>query len=210
MKKTLILIAVGLLAGVAAFATLPTFKTFSAGGTHAAPAQINIPADPNSEIRIVNLQWTSDTNNATITFTTATTAFYQTASNALSSSITNAINSTNGLAPSAVLILQHGGICYPAVLSSWNCTTNAAAAGGAVTNIVLASGGWGVSATAGDDIFLMGQSQVIIPATASTGAYNGEALYCGNYGRPVTALLSPALVTNQLNSVNLHYDSQSQ
>jgi hypothetical protein len=49
-----------------------------------------------------------------------------------------------------------------------------------------------------------------IPTLSTTNALNGEAIYVGNYGRPVLVTMSPASVSNRLNAVSAHYDSQSQ
>jgi Phage capsid family len=130
-------------------------------------------------------------------------------------SVTNAINSTNGLAASATLILEHGGVPYTATVSSYGNTGASTLNGGqtgSATNVnyvVLGSGGWGVAANVGDNIYLMGTATTI-PIPISTNVIAGDAVFVGNYGRPVTVSLSTATTTNTLYSVSAHYDSASQ
>lgn len=208
-SKNKILSAVAAL-GLCAFAfnapaVLPTYKTFSAAGTAAAPATIIFPDDPNSQIRIVTIYAQSDTNNAQLQFTTGGTAIWQTATNAGASAVTNLVNSTNGLVPGSVLVLNHGGTMYSATLSSFNQN----ATNGNGTNIVLNSGGWGVATSAGDNIYQMSATNTINVGN-TTNSQNGDAIYVGNYGRPVMLRLTPALVTNALPAASAHYDSASQ
>lgn len=207
MKKTFSLLAVGLFAAVTALANLPTYKTVNGFGNGTAGAIAYLPADPNSQIRVIYVSYGSDTNKAALNFTTGTTAYWQTATNVASSSVTNQINSTNGLSANATLILEHGGVPYTATVSSWNSSTNAGTAGG--TNVVLSSGGWGVNVSVGDNIYLM-SSATALPIGQGTNQLAGDAIFVGNYGRPVQAQLTPANLSNSLYSVSAHYDSQSQ
>ena len=134
-----------------------------------------------------------------LSFSGGSVAYTIVETNQATSSVTNKINSTNGLAASAVLLLNRGGTYYAASVSSWNSTTNSGFYGG--TNVVLASGGWGVATSVGDPVYLM-DTAVTIPIGATTNAINGEAIYVGALpGRPVRVVLTPALVTNRLNSV---------
>jgi len=187
------------------YAALPTYKTTSATGTAAAPSLAKFTADPNSQIRVVNVNCQSDTNNARLEFTTGNGAYYQTATNVASSSVTNQINSTNGLVPNSVVVLQHQGALYVSTISSFDQN----ATNGNGTNVVLASGGWGVASTVGDDIFQMSSTNYLFIGAATNGV-NGDAIFVGNYGRPVLIRLTPALVTNAIPLVSAHYDSQGQ
>ena len=205
MKKLLLIVTVGLALVMPSRATLPNYRTFTATNSALKPAQINIPADPNSEIRIVDVSWFSDTNNAALVFTTGSTPFTQTITNMATSSVTNQISGTNGLAPGQVLVLQHSGICYTNTVITFNQSTNTASPYQG-TNVVLATGGWGVIASVGDSIYVMGQSPATRFIGATTNAFDGDAIYVGNYGRPVTVLLSPVSAFNSLN-VSVHYDS---
>jgi len=85
---------------------------------------------------------------------------------------------------SSVMVLQHAGACYSSTLSLW--TTNAAGA----PVIVLASGGWGVNASVGDDIYQMSAATTVGVGAVTNQWQNGDALYVGNYGRPVMATLT--------------------
>ena len=192
------MIASVLTAGVAllAIAATPNYTTKSANGNAASPAGLIFPADPNLQLRLVSANWQSDTNIAVLSFTSGDAAYVITAANASSSGVTQAVNSVTGLAASDVLVLQKTtGACYAASLSSTNNGTNA----------VLASGGWGVATVAGDEVFKM-SSATTIPVGATTNAQNGEAIYVGNYGRPVRVVLTPAAVTNRLTSVTGRYE----
>jgi hypothetical protein len=202
-KRILTIIGVGALAAIAIAGT-STYTTLSDNGNAASPSEVIFPADPTLQIRIVNVNWNSDTNNAVLSFSGGSTAYSIVETNEASSSVTNKINSTNSLAVSSVLVLQHAGVCYPAVISSWGASTNTGPAGG--TNVVLASGGWGVATSVGDSVYLM-DTAVTIPIGATTNAQNGEAIYVAKLvGRPVRAVLTPSLATNKINSAVAHYE----
>ena len=210
MKKTILLLTVGVACAVAAFAGSPTYKTTSANGNAASPAAVILLSDPTTQIRVVSAVYTTDTNNSALSCSSGTTALNITQTNLATSSITNAINTTNGLTAGAILVLEHAGVGYAATLASVTCNTNAAPFGG--TNVVLASGGWGVLTTPGDNVYVM-SSATSIPAPAATSganttaAMNGEAIYVAALpGRPVRMVLTPAYVTNQLNNIVAHYD----
>jgi len=210
-------------------AGIPSYHTFSAAGNAANPATVILPADPNSQIRIVSVFYASDTNAGALQLSSGTTAYSLIASNLTTSSITNVITATNGLSAGAVLVLQHGGVDYTnSVVSFGNTGTNGlnnltntattwgvygtGSVGYPATNlnyVVTGSGGFGVSAFAGDEIYLMG-SITSLPVGAATNAINGDDIFSGNYGRPVIATLTPSLATNRLNSISAHYDSASQ
>jgi hypothetical protein len=183
---------------LAARAALPTFSSKSAAGNAAAPSRVIFPADPNSQIRLLSVLYSSDTNNAQLQFTTGGTPLLCLATNS-ASGVTQVVASTLGIPASSILVLQHAGVCYPGTLSSTNNSTN----------VVLTSGGFGQIASIGDEIFVMGATNNWIVGVG-TNALQGEAIYVGNYGRPVMIYLTPALSTNQLNGVTAHYDSQSQ
>jgi hypothetical protein len=213
--KNKILLAVATVAmAVSAFADAPTYSpvysTMFANGNAASPASVIFPAHAATTVRIVGAYYDTDTNNSVLSFTSGTTAYSIIATNVAASSVTNQINSTNGLAGGGTLVLQHGGVCYANTVSTWNATTNSGAYGG--TNVVLSSGGWGVATSVGDNVYLMSSAMTLPAAAASSGTtthgnYSGEAIYVGTLaGRPVSVTITPALVTNKLNSVTVHYD----
>ena len=211
MKNKILLTAA--LAGIAllAIAASPAYVTKSANGNAAAPANVILPADPYTQIRVVNVNYSTDTNNSVLSFTSGTTAYSIQFTNYATSATTNCINSTNGLSGGATLVLQHNGACYSSTVSSWAAVTNASLYTG-YTNVVLASGGWGVASSVGDSVYLMGTATTLPSPAASSGttttaAVNGEAIYVASYqGRPVSVTITPALVTNKLNTVIVHYD----
>lgn len=195
-----------------AFAALPIYKTVSGYGNAAAPATVFFPSDPASQIRVVYVNYGSDSNAAVLNFSTGATAVDIAATNAATSSVTNLITSTNGLSVGAVIVLQHNGVDYPSTVVTWNsstnynpATTNGAATGG--TNVVLAAGGWGVNTSIHDDVYVM-SAATPIPIGAGTNVINGTAIYVGAYGYPVEAQLTPASVTNRVYSAGASYDHQ--
>lgn len=210
LKEKILLMAGLGLGALGALAASPAYLTQSANGTHAAPASLIIPADPYTQIRVLDIDYSTDTNNSALSFTSGTTVYSIMATNVAPSSITNQINSTNGLAAGATLVLQHNGACYSATVATWNCSTNAGPYGAA--NVVLSSGGWGVSTTPGDGVYLMGNATTMpapaaVNGTTTTVNLSGEAIYVAQLsGRPVSVSLSPALSANALNAVTVHRD----
>lgn len=206
-NKILTLAATCVLAAVGAVAALPTFRTFSAGGNTSYGATVLMPADANSQIRVVSINYSSDTVGAALAFSSGVGAYYLAATNAATSTVTNQINSTNGLSIGSILVLQHGGVLYTNQVVTWNSSTNLLTGNG--TNVVLATGGWGVLPTLFDDIYQM-SAPVTLIVGSGTNAINGDAVFVGNYGRPVIIAFPVATATNRLSLVSVHYDSASQ
>ncbi len=169
----------------------------SATGNATTGSEVIFPADPSTAARLVNLSYQSDSNTAIVSFSTGVGAYSLLATNT-SSGVTQVVNSTAGLAANDVLVLQHGGTCYSATLSSTNSGTNA----------VLASGAWGVAPSIGDSVYKMSAASTVFVGSngTATAAQNGEAIYVANQGRPLRITLTPALVTNRINSATAHYD----
>lgn len=194
MKK-IILSVITVSLAVAAFAAIP-YVSKTGNGNAASPASVVFPEFAGKQIRLVNVNYASDTNNAVLSISGGSVAFSIVETNQATTSVTNKINSTNGLTASSVLLLNRGGTYYAATVSSWNSSTNAGFYGG--TNVVLGSGGWGVATVVGDPVFLM-DTPVTLPIGAATNAINGEAIYVSALpGRPVRVVLTPALATNKL------------
>jgi len=200
-------------------AALPTYKTASAYGATGLPAEVVFAADANSQIRVIYVNYSSDSNAAAITFSTGTTAYSLQATNPTTSWTTNVVNSTNGMVAGQTLMLQHSGTCYTNTISTVGNTgtytfTNGLGGqviGGGATNvsyIITAAGGFGVLPSAGDDLFYMGQS-TSWPVGATTNVIAGDAIFVGNYGRPVTISISLPNLTNRIYSASTHYDSQT-
>lgn len=207
---------IGLFALVlSAVATLPTYHVFSGAGNHAAPTTIYLPNDANSQIRIIYVNYICDTNNAAVSFASGTTMYTVTATNLATSAVTNLINSTNGLAVGATLVLDQSGKCYANTVASWGLWASSYVTNGAIvqTNntwyVTLNSGGWGAFTAVGNNVELLGPS-LSIPVASGAGLLSGDDIFSGNYGRDVQVTLSPALATNQIYSLSSHYDSASQ
>lgn len=216
-------IAMLLLLGCLAFASLmparaalPTYHTFGpAGGVSSAPATIILPADPNSQIRIVSVLYTSDNAGAQFAMSSGNTAFSVPYSNTVSS-VTNFLDSTNGLAVGQQLILQHNGADYTNAVLNWGTFISGTNTSGYVTNQAFVQtvsafsfSGTSDTATAGDNIYAM-TSPLSWFAGATSNLLNGDDIFSGNYGRPVEVQLGLATTTNRLNSVSAHYDSAAQ
>jgi len=211
MKRLLLRLLIGTFAAVTARATLPIYTTVSAYGSTGLPATAYFVENPACQVRVVTVNYASDTNQGVLNFYTGATAYWETATNA-AAGLTNWIDSTNGLSPNGLMVLNHNGVLYTNTVLSWSCstnftpaTTNQAASGG--TNLVLAAGGWTVGASVGDNVYLM-SGPTPIPVGAQTNMLNGDALYVGNFGRPVMVTLGPASTTNRLYTVSARYDTQ--
>lgn len=199
MKNKIAIAVASVCLAVSAYAAAPSYKTLTDYGNAASPSEVVFPEVANNQWRIVNVNYASDTNNAVLSFSGGSNAYRIVETNQATSSVTNKINSTNGLTASSVLLLNRAGTYYAATVSSWNSSTNAGVYGG--TNVVLASGGWGVATQVGDPVYLM-DTPTTIPVGAATNAINGEAIYVGALpGRPVRVVMTPALATNRLNAV---------
>jgi hypothetical protein len=201
---------------IPARAALPTYHTFGpSGGISSAPATIILPADPNSQIRIVSVMYTSDNAAGQFSFTSGNTAFSCMYSNT-ASSVTNFITSTNGLAVGQQLIMQHNGADYTNAVLNWGTFVSGTNTSGYVTNqafVQTASafsfGGTSDVSTAGDSLYAM-TSPFSWFAGATSNQLNGDDIFSGNYGRPVEVQLGLATTTNRLSSVSAHYDSAAQ
>lgn len=202
MNRILKLLAVALATTLtlSALAQPARFSTKNDGGNSSGGAEVIFPAHPGTQTRIVNVLYQSDTNNAQLSFTAGTAAYSTLYTNAASSSVTNSVNVTNGLAASSIVVLQHLGVCYPASISSVGSNTTQGAF------VVLASGGFGVSSSVNDPVYLM-SSATTIPVGQTTNALSGFSVFAAdNPGRPVRVVLTPALSTNRLNSVTAVYE----
>jgi hypothetical protein len=195
MKKLLTAAAMAMLA-ISAVAQYPSYTSMDDGGNGTAGATVIFPARQNTQIRLVSVNWQSDSNTATLEFKTASSLYRATGTNT-STGVTQAVNTVVGLAANDVLVLDRAGVCYAAVLSSTNNATNA----------VLAAGGWGVAPQIGDNIYKLGTA-TSVPVGATTNWQNGEALFVGTPNRPVQVTLTPALMTNRLRTVTARYDTQ--
>jgi hypothetical protein len=196
------LAAVALLLGGSAWAA-STYVTKSAvGGADAtkpfvAGATAIFPADPagSAQIRVVGLNWNSDSNSALAVFNTGAGAYYITATNLSSSYMTQYVNSVVGMVTNTEFILEHSGVGYACVLTGTNNATNA----------IFLSGAFGVISSVGDNLYQLTSSNSI-PIGATTNAQNGTALYVGAVGRPVLVRVGPSLATNRINTVTAIYE----
>jgi hypothetical protein len=217
-----------------ALATLPTYGTASAYGNTSSNASYVIPANPNGQTRLVTIYYTSDNAAGGINFSTGLGAYANEFTNTSPTTLTNFVSATNGLTVGSVIFLQHGGLCYTNTLVSYGNTgtfgwTNASgvvltnyqqtygalqqgAIGAPATNvsyIVTGTGGFGVIAAIGDNIWQMSAPTTILVGLG-TNELSGDDIYSANYGCPLAIWMGPVTATNRLSTINWHYDSQSQ
>ncbi|MGA2750725.1 MAG: hypothetical protein ABSG59_18290 [Verrucomicrobiota bacterium] len=197
-----------------ASAALPTYHTLTAYGNRANPSTIIFPADPNSQIRLINVFYGADTNTAALQLSSGVTAYTLMATNTSTSAITNLIDSTNGLAGASWLVLQHNGTCYTNAIASagWGSYITGTNTFGVTQYqpfVVIGTGGWGIATSVGDNLYQMGPVSSI-PVGMATNSLNGDDIFSANYGRPLLLQLTPAYATNMLYTASTHYDSQSQ
>lgn len=176
-------------------AASPTYVTKTANGLPAAPAEVFFLSDPNLQIRLVNLSYQSDTNTAAISIQSGTAAFGLLRTNRATTDTTQEVHTTSGMVTNKYFILEHSGTAYKALLVATNNATNA----------VFGSGGWGVITTTSDTIYQLG-SVTTLNVGAATNSQNGEAIFVGNYGRPIYIVLSPTGVTNSITSAVGRYE----
>lgn len=195
MIKLFILAALAV--ATSAFAQVqPFWKTLGpAGGNPTTTAEVDFLSVPNLSFRLVNVYYKSDTNNGALSISTGLGAYAIAATNAATTTATNVFNTTAGLPASATLLLEHAGLAYVQTLSSTNSGTN----------VVLSSGGWGVLPTIGDSVYVM-STPVTLPVGAATNAINGDAIFIGNYGRPVRVQLTTPLATNNILAASGKYE----
>jgi hypothetical protein len=235
MRNKIASISAGLSVGfgcLSALANIPTYHTISAYGNNTLPATAIFAADPNSQVRVVSVNYSSDIASGVLNFSSGTTAYSVIYTNLTPTWTTNVINSTNGMVAGAGLFLQHAGVVYTNVAAAVANTgtgtltlngytlTNAVTtlgvngsgpAGVAATNIsyVISSFGWGVIPAVNDEIYLQGPVTSIFVGI-QTNWMNGDDLFSGAYGRPVEMQLPFASSTNRISSASAHYDSASQ
>lgn len=192
-------------------AGLPTYKTFSGVGSSTVPASVFMPADPNSQIRVVTIFYSNDNASGQFQISGGTTAYSITYTNPVSTYVsTNIIGTTNGLAVGSWLALQHNGTVYTNAVVTWgNVDTNILAL--SLTNVayVVTTGGFGVDPSVGDEIYLMSAFTSWYPGVG-TNEVNGDDIFSANFGRPAILLLGPATTITRLSSVSCHYDSAAQ
>ena len=195
MKKLILITCLSLAAAFKSPAATPSYSNKNAGGNGTSGAEVIFPADPQGQIRLVSVQWQSDTNTGALEFQTAVGAYTASYTNRSTTDTTQCVSSTSGLVTNTWLVLQHLGVCYKALLVATNSGTNA----------ILGSGGWGVISSVNDAVYPLSTTNTI-SVGATTNWQNGEALFVGNLGRPVRVQLTPALTTNRLNSVTARYE----
>lgn len=194
MKKLLMTISAGLALAAMCQAQVPSYTTKAGAGNTTAGASVFFPADPQATIRLVSLQYQADTNTTALAFSSGGAVYTLLATNT-TTGLTQRVASTSGLITNSLMVLQHNGTNYGAVLTSTNNGTNA----------VLISGAWGVAPSIGDNMYQMGASNSV-PVGNVTNWINGEALFVGNRGRPVQVQLVPCLTTNRITSATVRYD----
>lgn len=168
-------------------AAAPYTQTAQSTGPGSGTNQIVIlPAAPNEQQVIKNIDYRSATNTALLSLSSGTTVFTVMSTNILgATATTNYVSGTNGFVPGGWVVLNRAGTPYVAALAGLT----------GASNIVLASGGWGVSAQPGDNIYMMGTANTY-PLGLGTNFLN--PFYIGTAGRPVLIQLGPAGLTNYM------------
>lgn len=186
------IIVAGLVGLVTIRAASPPYITASAGGNTAAGAQVIMPADAASQLRIVNVYHQCDTNRALLNFRSGTTLMVISASNSASATIT--VSQTNGVAINDVLVLKTAATGAYTYLGA---VTNRSAS----TNLLISTL---VTTVPGDSIYKLGNPLTIV--VSQTNYINGSAVYVASQvGRPIVADLPIANATNNL-TLTAHYD----
>ena len=157
--------------GLLAFSqSVPTYTTLPAAGT--TLARVNFPTSPMQQIRIVSAVATSDLVGSVLSFYTGGTPQTISQTNVAATAVITVAN-TNGLAASQVLFIE-----------GKNGITNLTISSIAYTNVTLAYN-VGFIGLPGDQVYVM-SAATTLPVGATTANYQGEALFVGNRGRPVS------------------------
>lgn len=174
MKKFLILIGVMLgLSGLAQ--TVPTFVTSTAQGS--SSATVYFASQPLQQVRIVGAIASSDLSSSTIAFATGITPHSVTYSNASGTSIY--IDATNGWAASDVLVIEGKNGTTNVTISSFTGSTN-----------ITTSASTGFATLPGDQLYKLGTAVTLTVGAKTNVNYQGEAIFVGNRGRPVRAVVT--------------------
>jgi hypothetical protein len=176
MKNTLLLGIALVASALACLAGTPTYLSKNATGT--TSAEVIFLPDPSLQIRMVGCIGTSDKAASVFSFRTGTGAYVVTSATVNATNIV--LNSTNGIGISTNIIIVTGA----GVASS---ATTHSALSGTSTNVWITATNSIVPAV-GDQVYLLGPATTI-KCGATTGNYQGEAIYVGNPGRPVRCVL---------------------
>jgi hypothetical protein len=171
-------------------AAMPVYTTKTATGS--TSAEVTFLADGARTIRIVGAIATSDKAGAVLSLRTGETAYQIGYTNAAGTNIY--VTTTNGLAAADVLVIQTAlGSNVSAVVHALVNSTN-----------VALTATTGFATRAGDSVYKMSAASTL-PVAAATVSYQGEAVYAGNRGRPVRAVLDGTSACT-INSVTVRYD----
>ena len=164
------------LAGVAllALADTPNYKVKTATGSTAAT--VVWPADPLLQIRLVGTVATSDKAGAVLSFRTGVTPLSISVSNPAGTAIT--LTRTNGVTTNDIVVVQY---------KNGTAERNSVVSFQSATNVTLA-GATSAATAIGDEVYVMSTPSTL-PVGAATVSYQGEAIYVGNKGRPISCVL---------------------
>src|ERR1022692_169909 len=205
LKKRLI--GIGIACGLAfvALAGAPMFVSTSATST--TLSQITgsnsfayFKSDFQRQIRIVNVIASSDTNTAALNFYTGTTPHPITVATNPAAATNIVLESTIGFTPTNYVVFEpvigtpFAAICYS--------TNNG-------TNLVLVAAPSSALAV-GDQVYVLSSPTQLPCVSGSLNggtnvAYSSDALFVGNYGRPVLVRLNGS-TTNWISTASAHYD----
>lgn len=183
---------IGMALGLVALSAMaqPVYQSGTATGTTAATLIWN--PNPLQQVRLVGTVATSDKAGSVLSFRTGTTATSISLSNPTGTTIT--VARTNGIDANALIVWVRadGSTNKLSTVSSLS-----------YTNLTLAAT-IGNTTLPGEEVFVMSAAQTL-PVGAATQSYQGEAIFVGNKGRPVSCVLDGTSACT-INSQSARYE----
>jgi hypothetical protein len=190
MKKLLTVIGAAIIA-LHGFAQVPTYTTLHASGR--STSVVLFASSPGQQLRVVQAIASSDLASANLTLKTGATPLTVAYTNPAAAKQIG-VSSTNGFATGDYLILE----------TASGLVTNAQITGfGAATNITLASQVY--PTVPGDQVYKLGSATTLFVGTATNRTFSSEAVFVGNRGRPVQAIVNGTSACS-LDAVSARYE----
>jgi hypothetical protein len=156
-------------------------------------------------VRLVSLIAQSDLSSSVVKLYSGTTARFVGVADTNISDTIMLLDSTNGLASSALVYVQGATSNVVSTVSSFT-TTNI---GGVVYGYVVLSAGIGIAQLINAEVEVLGPPVTLSLGAKTNNVWASDGLFVGNYGRAVYATVN-GTANCQLNAATCHYDSQSQ